>query len=388
LSANETADRQPDDPRPRADLELRLRESEERFRALVDALKDYAISMLDPSGRVVSWNAGAERIKGFSAEEILGQHFSRFYSAEDILDGKPQRELRTALTEGRYEDEGWRIRKDGSRFLANVVITAVFDASGKLVGFAKVTRDITARHLAEVALKRANMDLEAFSYSVAHDLRAPLRGMSGFAQLLLDTYLDKLDHEGQDWLREIQMNAKKMAALIDALLSLARVTRAGLQVERLDLTAEVCAVAAQLARESPERDVEMVIQRGVWASMDPELARVLVANLIGNAWKFTSRTQAARIEFSSNDENGIPTFVVRDNGAGFDMEFASKLFTPFQRLHSGDEFPGTGIGLATVQRIADRHGGRVWAEGSVGAGATFHFTLAKSRTLERAERGP
>jgi PAS domain S-box-containing protein len=359
----------------RRETERRLRETEERFRLLVGSVKDYAIFTLDATGHVASWNSGAERIKGYTFDEIVGRHFSTFYGAEDVAAGKPESELRAAAANGHHEDEGWRVRKDGSRFLASVVITAVSDASGKLVGFAKVTRDITARHVTEVALKHANAELEAFSYSVAHDLRAPLRGMNGFAQLLLSTYADKLDADGKDWLREIGANASKMGELIDGLLSLTRVTRSDLRPERVDLTAVARASASQMARGEPAHPVDVVIEENLVADVDPRLARAIFDNLLGNAWKFTRDVAAPRVEIGVGRDHGDLAFFVRDNGAGFDMAYADKLFSPFQRLHTVDEFPGTGIGLATVQRIIDRHGGRIWAEGHVDQGATFNFTL-------------
>ncbi len=241
-------------------------------------------------------------------------------------------------------------------------------------------QDVTERRRTEDALKTANSDLEAFSYSVAHDLRAPLRGMSGFAQVLLDTYGDKFDAEGTDWLREILLNARKMGALIDALLSLGRVTRTELHAERVDLTALAGAVLVRLSRADPSRTVEITIAPDLTADLDPHLAHVLFENLLENAWKFSGRTTAARIEIGASDAHGERTFFVRDNGAGFDMAFAQKLFAPFQRLHTVREFPGTGIGLATAQRIVHRHGGHIWAEGSVGHGATIFFTLPGGAT--------
>lgn len=359
----------------RRETEARLRESEERFGKLVGSVKDYAILMLDPRGNVATWNAGAERIKGYAADEIIGQHFSKFYPSEDIRAGKPERELRAAETEGRVEDEGARIRKDGSQFQASTVITAVRDEEGTLVGFSKVTRDVTQRVIADAALKLANKELEAFSYSVAHDLRAPLRGMNGFARILLDTYRDKFDAEGQDWLQEILVNAQKMGALIDALLSLSSVTRTELRPETVDLSALFVSTASHLAASDPEHTVEVVAPEHLEGQIDPQLARAVLENLVGNAWKFTSKVSSPRIEFGVAEKEGEPAFFVRDNGAGFDMAYAKKLFAPFQRLHTVTEFPGTGIGLASVQRIVHRHGGRVWAEGVVDGGATFYFTL-------------
>jgi signal transduction histidine kinase len=232
------------------------------------------------------------------------------------------------------------------------------------------------RDHAENALKLANRELEAFSYSVAHDLRAPLRGMNGFAQVLLDSYNDKLDSEGKDWLQEILLNARKMGELIDGLLSLARVTRSELKPEDLDLSAVVREAAAQLTAAEPGRAVELAVQDHLRADVDSRLARALFENLLGNALKFTRRVPAACVEFGAIEKDGARTFFVRDNGAGFDMAFAGKLFAPFQRLHTVEEFPGTGIGLATVQRIVHRHGGRIWAEGAVGGGATFYFTFS------------
>jgi light-regulated signal transduction histidine kinase (bacteriophytochrome) len=224
-------------------------------------------------------------------------------------------------------------------------------------------------------LKLANRELEAFSYSVAHDLRAPLRGMNGFAQVLLDSYKDKLDAEAQDYLKEILLNARKMADLIDGLLSLARLTRSELQLERVNLSTIALAAAARLRGSDPERVIEIDVQHDLHADVDALLARAVFDNLLGNAWKFTSKLPAARIEVGTLEKEGVSALFVRDNGAGFDMAFAAKLFAPFQRLHTADEFPGTGIGLATVQRIVQRHGGRIWAEGSVDGGATFYFTF-------------
>ena len=199
--------------------------------------------------------------------------------------------------------------------------------------------------------------------------------MNGFAHVLLDTYKDKLDAEGRDWLQEILLNAIKMGALIDALLALARVTRTELKIESVDLSAMARAAAAQLALGDPQRAVEVIIEDNLRAELDPRLARVIADNLLANAWKFTSKTTSARIEFGGVETRDGHGFFVRDNGAGFDMEFASKLFAPFQRLHTVAEFPGTGVGLATVQRIVHRHNGRIWADGSVNGGATFSFTV-------------
>lgn len=389
--------------RPRAILEINrdrteakraeeaLRQSEERFRALVEQVKDYSIFGLDAEGRVISWNEGAQRISGYRADEIIGQHFSRFYPQEDIARGKPANELSVAVAEGMYKEEGLRLRKDGSFYWAEVVVTALRDSEGQLRGFAKVTRDITERKQAEEQIQRlnreleqrvtelaaVNQELEAFSYSVSHDLRSPLRGIAGFSQALLEDYANTLDPQGQDYARRIQAATQRMTQLIDDLLNLSRVTRSEMsRAGSVDLSAMAQAIANQLQSSQPERSVDWMITNGLVAHGDPRLVRIALENLIGNAWKFTSKRERTRIEFGTlGSEENKTIYFVRDNGAGFEMQYADKLFGPFQRLHSAREFPGTGIGLATVQRIIHRHGGRIWAESTVGQGATFYFTL-------------
>lgn len=232
-------------------------------------------------------------------------------------------------------------------------------------------------------LKVANQELEAFAYSVSHDLRAPLRSIDGFSQALLDDYGEQLDGEGQEFLQRVRGASQRMAQLIDDLLYLSRITRGEMVRQSVDLSGLAELVAQELQQDNPQRQVEMVIQPKVTADGDPRLLRVVLENLIGNAWKFTSRREHGRIEFgverNRSTVDGAPpvelVYYVRDNGAGFDPAYAEKLFGVFQRLHRVDEFPGTGIGLATVQRIIHRHGGQVWADGEVDKGATFFFTL-------------
>lgn len=226
-------------------------------------------------------------------------------------------------------------------------------------------------------LELKNEELESFSYSVAHDLRAPLRSIDGFSLALLEDCGEKLDDEGKQYLRYLRESAQHMARLIDDLLALSRVTRGELDRTETDVSSTARSVAARLARAAPDRQVELVVADGLIADCDDRLLTVAFENLIGNAWKFTSKRGDARIEVGATGEKPR-TYFVRDNGAGFDMSFASKLFGVFQRLHSTAEFEGTGIGLVTVQRIIRRHGGRIWAEGAVGRGATFFFTLEGS----------
>ncbi len=229
------------------------------------------------------------------------------------------------------------------------------------------------RYLTE--LTAANKELESFSYSVSHDLRAPLRAIDGFSEELWETYGDRLDPDGQDYVKRVRLAAQRMGQLIDDLLTLSRVTRAELQRVDLDLSALAETIAGELRRSDPERQVQFAIASELRARADPGLLRIVLENLLGNAWKFTAGRHDARIEFGRLQEGGELAYFVRDNGAGFDMAYAAKLFHAFQRLHGMREFPGTGIGLATVQRIVHRHGGKVWAEGTVGRGASFYFRL-------------
>src|SRR5262249_10540688 len=226
-------------------------------------------------------------------------------------------------------------------------------------------------------LERANQELEAFSYSVSHDLRAPLRAIDGFSKALHTEYSSHLDEQGRHYLKRVRSATQRMAQLIDDLLGLSRITRVAMSRERVDLTDLARKILGEVAAREPQRKFESVVAEDLVAQADPRLVAVLLENLMGNAWKFTSKQPLSRIEVGQQEREGEAVFFVRDNGAGFNMKYAKKLFTPFQRLHSQDEFEGTGIGLATVQRIVARHGGRVWAEASPGQGAAFFFTLGQ-----------
>jgi two-component system sensor histidine kinase/response regulator len=226
-----------------------------------------------------------------------------------------------------------------------------------------------------VQLEAAIKELEAFAYSVSHDLRAPLRSIDGFSKILIEDYADKVDEDGRDYLRRVGTAAFRMNRLIDDLLKLSRQTRGKIHREDVDLSVLATRVMTRLKESQPERDVEFVVEEGLEANCDSKLITVLLENLLGNAWKFSGKQVVARIEVGTTEIEGKKTYFVRDNGAGFDAEYADKLFGAFQRLHSEEEFSGTGIGLATVQRVINRHGGKIWGEGEVGKGATFCFTV-------------
>ena len=360
-----------------------LKQSEERLRMLIGNIKDYAAITLDRLGHVTNWNAAAEHINGYRAEEVIGRDVSLFYTSGDVSIGKPTTELDSAMKSGGFEDDGWRVRKDGSQFWANVVVTPLLDQAGSVRGFVKITRDTTEKRIAEqqllqrsAELEAANKELEAFSYSVSHDLRAPLRGIDGFSQALEEDYAVHLDANARKYLARIRAGTQRMGLLIDDLLDLARVTRAEMHRETIDVTRMVTDIAQDMQSAEPNRGIRLKIEDGLTANGDHRLVLVALQNLLGNAWKFTSKRADAYIEFSALGSNGNRAYFVRDNGAGFDQAYAARLFGPFPRLHSMEEFPGTGIGLATVQRIIQRHGESLGGRrGKSGRHGLFHAAI-------------
>ena len=496
-------------------------------RLLVENVLDYAILVLDVDGYIVTWNKGAKILTGYAADEIIGRHFSIFYPTSNVGAGKPARELQQAEANGRFEDENWRVRKDGSRFWANVVITALRDDEGKLRGFGKVTRDLTKRRVAEderfrmavesapngavminregqivlvnsqtekmfgyasdellgqnvevlvpdrfrnqhpayrmsffddpgtramgagrdlfgrrkdgsefpveiglnplqtaeglfvisaivditerkkaeqailalnesleqrVAertsqLELANKELEAFSYSVSHDLRAPLRAIDGFSRIVLEDFGSPLAPEGRAYLQLVRDNTRQMGRLVDDLLAFSRLGRQALNKHPVDPRKTVRQCLAELVKEQEGRQVEIIVGDLSACKADPMLLKQVWTNLLSNALKYTRKQAAPRIEIGCRTEPRSPTqrlpsssddevvYFVKDNGAGFDMKYSHKLFGVFQRLHRAADYEGTGVGLAIVQRIVARHGGRVWGEAQLNDGATFSFTL-------------
>lgn len=491
-----------------------LQRSEERMRLMLESVVDYAIFMLDPEGNVMSWNGGAQRILGYATEEVVGQHFSRFSLVQDLGEGRPQQEIDAAIAVGRYEEEGWRLRKGGASFWASVVLTALRDEWGELRGLVSVVRDLTERRLARELVrgsearllafmnnspsvmfikdvegrylhvnqqfvrsfgieakqalahtdaeifppetaaqfqandarvlatgtpidfeetarytggphtnlvckfpifdgagrvtavggiatdiserKRAedtikslvenlhrrtaqltavNADLESFSYSMAHDLRAPLRHILAYAEILLEEHSGEVDPAVKRYLDKIRNSAEHMALLVDDLLTLAHLGRQGLERQVTPLNALIDDAVGELKPEWAARQIEWRIGKLPSAECDPALLRQVFLNLLSNALKYTRGRDKAVIEVDQTKVDGELCVFVRDNGVGFDMKYVDKIFAVFKRLHKAEDYAGTGVGLAIVERVIRKHGGRVWAEGEVDRGATFYFRL-------------
>jgi PAS domain S-box-containing protein len=349
--------------------------------ALIENIPDMVFVKEAGDLTFVRFNRAGEELLGIPRAQLMGKGDRDFFPADEaeFFIAKD----RETLASGKLVDIPEEPIKTahGERWLHTKKVPIV-DDKGTPRFLLGISEDITERKqaIAELAAARdkaeaANRELESFSYSVAHDLRAPLRAIDGFAQALLEDYGAKLDIVGKRHLERIRAAAQRMATLIDDLLRLSRVTRHEQKREVVNLSAVARIAVAQIERADPSRNVEIVIEDNLHALADHKLIAIVFDNLFGNAWKFTSKTPHPRIELGSKQGGDGTIYFVRDNGAGFDMTYQNKLFGTFARLHAAHEFPGTGIGLATVKRIIDRHGGRVWAEGAVGKGATFFFTL-------------
>ena len=372
----------------------RLRESEARFRQLAEAIQE-VFFLVDPSGAPVHYVSPAyEQIWGRSCQSMYDDPYSW---AHAIVAEDRERTLEAMAPGGEFVhfDVDYRIAlPDGSLRWIHAKGFPILDDAGKPFRIAGIAEDITGRRNAEQAvidlnadlerrvvertaeLEAANNELEAFDYSIAHDLRSPLARIRGFGAALLKDNVDKLDAQSVDYLQRMIRSAESMEELVSALLALSMTSRQELVRREVDVSAKVVFAFEALRKAQPERQVELVLAPGLRARADPVLLRAVIENLVGNAWKFTSGRERARIEVGEVPLDGRHAFFVRDNGAGFDATYADKLFAPLQRLHTKGEFPGSGIGLATVRRIILRHGGRIWAEGAVDQGATFYFTLS------------
>ena len=349
-------------------------EADPVLQIFLNSVTDQAVFTLDPEGIIATWNSGCERLKGYSAEEAIGRHYRMLYTEEDQVGGLPERNLTRAREEGQYHEEGARTRKGGGRFQADVSIYPI-QRDGRLAGYAKVVRDVTERARREreraelqERLERANRDLDQFSYSAAHDLRAPLRSIVSTSRVLLEDEGDRLSEEGRDALQRQARSAVRLAKVVDDLLDFARLADAEPRREPFDMT-ELARGVADEVRERRGARTSLEVQAGMRAEGDPSLVGYALTNLVDNAVKFAGGEGTVWI----GEEGGA--FFVRDEGPGFDMAHAAKLFVAFGRL-VGQEVEGSGVGLANVRRIVEKHGGRAWAESAgSGTGATFWFTL-------------
>lgn len=365
------------------------RQAEHRYRLLVESVEDYAIYSLDPAGNITSWNIGVERIKGYKADEVIGKHFSVFYTPEDASAGVPQKAMEIAAREGHYESEGWRVRKDGSKFWSSVVLSAIHDEGGSLVGFSKVTRDITDRkqlidqlnqHAQDLEIQvaereRANTELEAFSYSVSHDLRAPLRAIGGFSEALKEDYIQKLDETGTGYVNEIIAASARMNKLVEDLLDYSRLGRAELPRGPVDVLEAVNKALQQLDEPCGKRiSAEIGPSHSVLAH-EATVVQV-ISNLLSNALKFRVKGTEPRVNvWSAIQPDGSLRLSVHDQGIGIAKHHQERIFQVFERLHDREAYPGTGIGLAIVKRGIERMGGCYGLESDLGKGSTFWVEL-------------
>ncbi len=367
-----------------------LQSQTNKLQQLIESSPD-AIITLDLTRRyVTSWNNSAESMYGYTAAEAIGKTTDELVTTERV-NATPESVSQSLAATGRWQGEIIQYNKRGEKLYLLCSAAFVRDGDGKPTGLISINRDISAlkeheqqqRELNIILEKNmdqltaANRELEAFSYSVSHDLRAPLRGIDGWSLALLEDYGDQLDAQARQYLERVRSETKRMDLLVDAMLDLSRISRAEMQPEKTDISAIARTISERLNESDKGRKTDWRIQPGLWIMGDPPLVEIALSNLLGNAFKFTKRTENACIEFGQNQDNKRRPFFIRDNGAGFDMNFAKKLFGAFQRMHKASDFAGTGVGLATVQRIIHRHGGEIWAESAVHKGATFYFTMGE-----------
>ena len=368
--------------------EERLRNSELRFRNLVESTSDW-VWEIDENGVYTYVSPQIRNLLGYVPEEVIGKTPFDLMPRDEAQ--RVAEIFRSIAAEYKplHALENSNLHKDGRTVVLETSGVPIFDNDGVFRGYRGIDRDITERKQAETEIRAlnenlahraaqlaiANKELEAFSSSVSHDLRTPLTRIYSAGQIMMDSYTDNLGEHGLFFVQTICDACENMEELIEALLSLSRMASSELNRSEYDISYIAEIVAAELQLSDPSRHAEFAIERGLVDYFDPRLIKALLENLFGNAWKYTQKTPETRIEFGVTEVEGEKVYFVRDNGAGFDMEKAHKLFKPFQRLHDNAEFKGTGIGLATVRRIVERHGGRVWGEGEIGRGATFYFTL-------------
>jgi PAS domain S-box-containing protein len=381
--------------RKRAEEELR--ESEERLRILVQSVADYAIFMLTPDGEVATWNTGAERLKGYRHDEIVGQRFDRFYTAEDQRAGVPRRVLESALRDGRSELEGWRVRKDGSRFWANVVITALYGADGRHRGFAKVTRDLTARKRSEDALREA-LDRERLAAEqlreldrmrtdlmaiVAHDVRGPITVLQGFADLLLSEWDTMPDEEKRMLVERTAGRARDLGEFVNDVFDVARIESGELRltIEPFDVAALADTIVADARTATPSRPIRLEATGPAVALGDEHRTWQVLSNLVANAVKFSPASEPVVVTIEVDATEVVVS--VRDRGPGIDDDQQAVVFDRFARLPQSAGTPGSGMGLYIARSLAEAQGGRIWVESAPGEGATFRFCLPSAPDTPR-----
>lgn len=375
---------------PLIEAEKQARENQQRFRNLCEAAPD-GIVLVNPEGAISLVNTQTEQIFGYPREALLGQPPEKLIPE---LYRKLHAQYRTAHRQSPTAQEIsigrelYGLRADGTKFPVEVALSSFISQQGtKTIA---IIRDITVRKQAEEKIRglnrslqhklqelaRVNQELEAFSYSVSHDLRAPLRAMRGFSRVLWEDYGEVLDEDGKHYLSRIQGASQRMGLLLDGLLQLSRINRHELDRSKLNLSVLAAEIVDELRQEQPERGVDIYIQPDITAAADSKLLRICLENLLSNAWKYTRTQKYPQVKFTCLEKKGEQIFIISDNGVGFNPNYQSKLFQVFQRLHNEHEFEGLGIGLATVQRVVHRHGGTIWAEGEEGQGASFCFTLS------------
>jgi PAS domain S-box-containing protein len=378
-----------------------LRKSEERYHHMIAEIQDYAIILLDKDGNIQNWNKGAESIKGYRAEEIVGKNFRHFYTDEDREKQLPEKLIESASREGKALHEGWRVRKDGTKFWGNIVITALHEEGGSIIGFSKVTRDLTEKKIAEDAahqaalqlqeknneLEKMNQELAAFAYVSSHDLQEPLRKIQTFADRIYESEQASFSERGRDFFKRIQNSAQRMQILIQDLLTYSRTTTENRKVERIDLNILIQEVKNELKEQLEEKNAIIESNNLPVLQAVPFQFHQLLSNLIGNSLKFSKPDIAPYIILKSGMVKGESVkasfeqnknyhhISIQDNGIGFEPEYNSKIFEVFQRLHGRNEYNGTGIGLSICKKIAENHGGTITAEGEPDKGATFHIYL-------------
>ena len=376
-----------------SDLSLSLA-AEENLHLATEVIKNVqeAIVIIDASKKVISVNPAFTSITGYTEDEAIG-NIPRIFNTEINKNDSYQLMWDSLKKNGHWYGEVWDKRKNGDSFCQGLSLDTINNLYGEVTYYAAVFYDITDRKRTEERilnlntelekrvmertrqLQASNKELEAFSYSVSHDLRAPLRGIDGFSQLLLKKYSNQLDDSGNNYLQRIRNASERMGHLIDDLLQLSKVSASKIKTKPVDLSKLVHSILSELQETEHDRKVELKIQNDVFIDADPRLFRIVLENLISNAWKFTGKKDNTVIHFGIKEQNGEQVVFVKDNGAGFNIKYAHKLFGAFQRLHGVTEFEGTGIGLATVLRIMNLHGGRIWADSNLGEGATFYFSV-------------